>query len=72
MQFYLAGNELRQNCLDAALDGRLIRTVTRDKLFDYRLKCRGRKKCVRNTHGDCRTKLQRRKTREQLDVGNEF
>jgi len=41
MQFDLAGNELRQNRLDPAFNGRLVRAVTRYKLLDNGLKRRG-------------------------------
>ena len=72
VQLDLAGNELRQNGFYPALYGRLIRAVTGDKLLDNGLKRLGRKKCVRNTHSDCRTELQNGETREQLEVGNEY
>jgi hypothetical protein len=41
MEFDLAGDELRQNRLDAAFNGGLIRAVTGDELLDDGLKRRG-------------------------------
>lgn len=50
MQFDISSIELRQYGLDAALNGRMIRAVTSDKLLDNGPEYRGRQKCMRNTH----------------------
>jgi hypothetical protein len=50
VQFDIPGIKLRRYCIDASFNRRMVRAITGDKLLDYGLQGRGRKKCVRYTH----------------------